>query len=123
MRTGDGFIVVYAINSVTTWNEVTELRNQILRAKDVSTVPMVLVGNKCDLEQDRKISREQGMELATKWSCAFIEASAKANINVEEIFNMLVREIEKFPQDSANSDDKKKTGKKFSVMNLFGKKK
>lgn len=123
MRTGHGFIVVYAINSVASWNELDSLRSSILRAKDASSVPLVLVGNKCDLEHDRKITQEQGRSLAQQWNCSFVEASAKGNINVEEIFNSAVREILKYPFEDASEDKTKKGTRKFSVKSLFGKKK
>ena len=49
MRTGQGFILVYAITSRSSFDEIVNFREQILRVKDKDRVPMVLVGNKCDL--------------------------------------------------------------------------
>ncbi|XP_072407649.1 ras-related protein Rap-1b isoform X2 [Chiloscyllium punctatum] len=58
------------------------------------TVPMILVGNKCDLEEERVVGKEQGQNLARQWcNCAFLESSAKSKINVNEIFYDLVRQI------------------------------
>nr|XP_061809226.1 ras-related protein Rap-1b-like isoform X3 [Nerophis lumbriciformis] len=58
------------------------------------TVPMILVGNKCDLEVERVVAKESGVGLARQWnSCAFLETSAKSKINVNEIFYDLVRQI------------------------------
>ncbi len=48
-------------------------------------MPMILVGNKCDLEVERVVGKDQGMNLARMWNCAFLEASAKAKINVNEV--------------------------------------
>ncbi|GLD48203.1 ras-related protein Rap-1b, partial [Lates japonicus] len=57
-------------------------------------VPMILVGNKCDLEVERVVAKESGIGLARQWnSCAFLETSAKSKINVNEIFYDLVRQI------------------------------
>lgn len=48
-------------------------------------VPMILVGNKCDLEDERVVGKEQGQNLARQWNnCAFLETSAKSKINVNE---------------------------------------
>jgi GTPase SAR1 family protein len=59
---------------------------QILRVKDTDTVPMVLVGNKCDLSDERTVSKDQGSSLAKTWgSCTFLEASAKTKTNVNEV--------------------------------------
>ena len=49
MRTGEGFLCVYAITSRSSFDEISAFREQILRVKDEDHVPMVLVGNKCDL--------------------------------------------------------------------------
>ncbi|KAF8943364.1 hypothetical protein BGZ46_006527, partial [Entomortierella lignicola] len=57
-------------------------------------VPIVLVGNKCDLENDRKVERERGEALSVKWGgMPFYETSARARINVDEVFYDLVRMI------------------------------
>ena len=48
-------------------------------------VPMCLVGNKCDLEVDRVVGKEQGQNLARHFNCAFLETSAKARVNVSEV--------------------------------------
>jgi len=92
-RTGDGFLCVYAITLLSSFEDVTDFHDAILRVKDTETVPFVLVGNKCDLEEERKVSKAQAQELAAKLGCKFMEASAKRKINVEEMFTELVREI------------------------------
>lgn len=49
---------------------------------------MILVGNKCDLEDERVVGKEQGQNLARQWcNCAFLESSAKSKINVNEVTN------------------------------------
>ncbi|KAJ8657762.1 hypothetical protein O0I10_006577 [Lichtheimia ornata] len=94
MKSGQGFLLVYSITSMVTLNDLEPLREQILRVKDSNSVPMVLVGNKCDLEQERMVPREQGMMLSQQWgSKPFYETSALARINVDEIFFDLVRQI------------------------------
>lgn len=94
MKNGMGFLLVYSITSQATFVDLQEIREQILRVKDTDEVPMVLVGNKCDLEADRVVGREQGQSLARSWgNCTFMETSAKAKINVSEAFTDLVRQI------------------------------
>ncbi len=56
---------------------------------------MVLVGNKCDLEDDRVVSKAEGQSLASQWGVTFLETSARKKINVDEVFFDLVRQINK----------------------------
>lgn len=49
MRTGEGFLLVFAVNSAKSFEDIGTYREQIKRVKDAEEVPMVLVGNKCDL--------------------------------------------------------------------------
>ncbi|CAJ0966609.1 unnamed protein product, partial [Ranitomeya imitator] len=86
MKNGQGFALVYSITAQSTFNDLQDLREQILRVKDTDDVPMILVGNKCDLEDERVVGKEQGQNLARQWNnCAFLESSAKSKINVNEV--------------------------------------
>jgi small GTP-binding protein len=94
MKNGQGFVLVYSIIAQSTFNDLPDLREQILRVKDMDDVPMVLVGNKCDLSDQRVISTEAGESLAKKFNgCAFLESSAKTKVNVEQIFFDLIKQI------------------------------
>ena len=108
MRDGRGFLLVYNITSRPTFEEVSNLYDRILRTKDSNKVPMVLVGNKCDLESERAVQTEEGKALAHKWGCAFFETSAKAKINNEDCFFEAVREIRKFEALANRMPNKKK---------------
>ena len=85
MKNGQGFVLVYSITAQSTFNDLHDLREQILRVKDTDDVPMVLVGNKCDLEEERVVHKEHGTNLARQYNCAFMETSAKAKINVYDV--------------------------------------
>lgn len=93
MRTGQGFLCTFSVTSRSSFDEISSFREQILRVKDSDTVPIVLVGNKCDLMVDRQVTSTEGADLAKAFGCPFFECSAKARINVEESFYQLVREI------------------------------
>lgn len=94
MRTGEGFLLVYSITSRSSFEEVVGFYKQICRVKDSDRIPLILVGNKCDLEEHRKVSIEEGKRLAELFgNCRFMETSAKMRIHVEDAFCDLVREI------------------------------
>jgi Ras-related protein Rap-1A/Ras-related protein Rap-1B len=70
-------------------------------------VPLVLVANKCDLEDDRIVKKEQGQQLAQQWGGgSFFETSARRKLNVDEVFYDVVRQINK--QMPAKAEKKKK---------------
>jgi Ras-related protein Rap-1A len=85
MKNGQGFVLVYSITAQSTYNDLVDLRDTILKVKDTSDVPMVLVGNKCDLEDERVVGKEVGQTLARNWGSTFLETSAKQKINVNEV--------------------------------------
>jgi len=95
MRTGDGFICVYSITQQSTFDEAVALHDHILRVKDADKVPFVLVGNKCDKEDEREVPTEKGQNFASELGCPFLEASAKNRKNVVETFEAIVREVNK----------------------------
>lgn len=111
MKNGQGFLLVYSITAQSTFNDLQDLRDQILRVKDADDVPMILVGNKCDLEDERVVGKDQGQGLARQWNSAFLETSAKSKINVNEIFYDLVRQINRKNPDAVGRNKKtKKSG-------------
>lgn len=91
MRTGEGFLLVYSITSETSFEELMTYYQQIQRVKDSDYVPIMIVGNKSDLEDERQVSYEDGMNLAKQLNSPFMETSAKQAINVEDAFYTLAR--------------------------------
>lgn len=64
IKSGMGFLLVYSVTDRQSLEELMELREQVLRIKDSDRVPMVLIGNKADLINERVISVEEGIEVA-----------------------------------------------------------
>jgi GTPase SAR1 family protein len=63
------------------------------RVRDGEAVPLLLLGNKCDLADSRVISKESGQDRATSWGAMFAECSAKTGEGIHEGFVTLVRRI------------------------------
>ncbi|SCU86197.1 LAMI_0D00848g1_1 [Lachancea mirantina] len=91
MRTGEGFLLAYSVTSRNSFDELMTYYQQIMRVKDVDYVPVFVVGNKSDLEDERQVSFEEGANLAKQFNAPFLETSAKQAINVEDAFYGLVR--------------------------------
>jgi len=92
-RSAEAFLLVYSITDGKSLQELTKYRNNILRAKDVATCPMVLFGNKCDMESMRQVSKPEGQNLAKEWGVPQFEGSAKTAQNISESFTSLVQEL------------------------------
>jgi len=95
MKNGQGFVLVYSIIAQSTFNDLGDLREQILRVKDSDDVPTMLVGNKCDLADNRIVEKGTAEALAKNWNCTYLEASAKNKVNINEIFIQLIQNINK----------------------------
>mmetsp|Transcript_6218 Transcript_6218/g.9524 ORF Transcript_6218/g.9524 Transcript_6218/m.9524 type:complete len:197 (-) Transcript_6218:203-793(-) len=118
MRDGKGFLLVYSITDRTSFDNVRILHDKILRTKDTDKVPVCLVGNKCDLDSERTVTKEEGAKLASEWGCKFHETSAKEKINHEICFLDVVREIRAMTptEDTEASKAKLKKKKGFCVI-------
>ena len=90
----DGFLIVYDITDKNTLEKLDFWYDQI-KLNAPENIKYVLVGNKCDLEEQREITKDEGINRSKKYKCNFFETSAKENINVNEIFQCLVNEIYK----------------------------
>ncbi|GAA6034764.1 hypothetical protein JCM8097_001158 [Rhodosporidiobolus ruineniae] len=102
MKSGDGFLLVFSLTSMESVSELHNIQEQIQRIKEASTlpgqpqprVPLVLVGNKLDLVQERQVPREVAINLSRAWGgVPFYETSARKEINVNEIFEDLTRQL------------------------------
>ena len=119
MKTGQGFLLVFSITSASSFYELTELREQIRRIKDDDNVPMVLIGNKSDLEEDRAVPRPRAFAISRDWNIPYFEASARRRANVDEAFVDLCRQIirkdyierRNVPPDSPKPGGRVRTGR------------
>jgi len=118
IRSGAGFLLVYSIANRDTFAAMEEFRDQILMVKDVATFPMVLIGNKADLDGEglRTVSSEEGSALAKKFNCPFFETSAKTRQNIEECFVQLVRDMKNRPNPFAPTPVQKKKGNRMGNL-------
>ncbi|KAL9102937.1 MAG: hypothetical protein Q9163_001963 [Psora crenata] len=91
-----GYVLVYSIASRQSFEQVKILRDKILNHLGTDWVPLVIVGNKCDLKPDQRcVTTAEGQQLAEEYKCSFTEASARLDINVGLAFERMIGEIEK----------------------------
>jgi len=89
-----GILLLYDITNEKSFDNIKTWIHNIEQHASEDVEKMIL-GNKCDMEDKRVISIEQGQKLAQEHGVPFMETSAKANINVEEAFTSIARAIKK----------------------------
>ncbi|KAF3765086.1 ras-domain-containing protein [Cryphonectria parasitica EP155] len=93
MKNGQGFLLVFSITSPSSLAELYGLREEILRIKDREDVPIVIIGNKADLEDQRQVQRTKAFAISQQWGAPYYEASARTRTNVDEVFIDICRQM------------------------------
>lgn len=96
-KNAHAIVLLYAVNSRESFDNISEWAQQI-EASSNSDIVKILVGNKCDLIDNRVVSKEEGEKMANKVKFKFFETSAKTPINIFELFDFCVEELLKKPQ-------------------------
>ncbi|KAG5326727.1 RALA protein, partial [Acromyrmex charruanus] len=92
-RSGEGFLCVFSITEDDSFQATQEFRSQILRVKNDENIPFLLVGNKSDLQEKRKVSLAEAQARSQQWGVPYVETSAKTKENVDKVFFDLMRAI------------------------------
>ncbi|KAJ8669007.1 hypothetical protein QAD02_000266 [Eretmocerus hayati] len=93
MRCGEGFMICYSVTDRNSFQEVIEYRRLISRVRANEDIPLVLVGNKCDLQNNREVTTDEGKTLANQMGCPFFETSAALRQYIDDTFHCMVRQI------------------------------
>jgi GTPase KRas protein len=91
-----GYLLVFSVTDRYSFEEVNDLVERILKMKDKDSFPMILIGNKCDLEMERVVSIDEAKNYSKDIGIPYIETSAKTRSNVDESFHQLVRQVRKY---------------------------
>ena len=89
-----GIILIYDVTNIQTFENVKSWVNQI-REEASTNVIIYIAANKIDIEEERKVTKEEGEKLAQELGFPFMETSAKSGININETFDDLVERIDK----------------------------
>ena len=91
---GDLFLLVYAINDRSSFEELIPLRQHLEKVRAADKPLVVLIGNKKDTENDREVSKQEGLQFSKENNCSFYEISTKASYEeVENVFSEAIRDI------------------------------
>ncbi|KAM9983542.1 hypothetical protein ACTFIY_000279 [Dictyostelium cf. discoideum] len=116
IRSCEGFILVFSVTSRSSFDQIQFFREQIIRVLDSDDVPIMMIGNKIDLDDERQVTFQEGKDLARCLGMSFMEVSAKNRTNVEEVFNETVR-IVKRKEDPQSHKPSKDSDSKKSLVN------
>ena len=105
LESTQGFLLVYNIIEHESFEKLSFWLEQI-KGYAPENIKMVLVGNNCDLANERKVSIEEAEEFAKKNNMKFFEASPKEGANVNELFFCLANEI--YQEEKLNGKSQKK---------------
>ena len=126
----NGYVLVYSIDSMHSFEVCKNIHEKLMDLVGIRkyewrhhslkilflklpyllfSVPIILVGNKTDLQVDRRVTQEQGKNLAAEMKAAFLETSAKENQNVEDIFRRVIAQMESIEGGGGGGEEKKCT--------------
>ncbi|ESK89299.1 ras protein [Moniliophthora roreri MCA 2997] len=111
IKSGKGFVLVFSLTQEASLKEVDNLRKQIYHIKGGDRdIPIVVVGTKLDLVNEREVQQGTITNLATRWGLPFYETSAKKNWHVTEVFEDLLRQMRrKYPKQATIKKPSKKS--------------
>ena len=108
-----GIMLVYDITDLESFQHLNSWLIEI--EKNASkNVYKILVGNKCDMDSERKVTFEQGKDFATQYGMKFFETSAKDSTNVAEAFVTMTKEVIKGSNKKAPIISPKNDGQKIT---------
>ncbi len=115
---------MYDISDRLTFDNINQWKESIRDIKG-DNFPIILLGNKCDLDEKRKVTKEEGKKLANDNGFLFLETSCKEGTNIEESVEILISKIiEKIQlEEKENNQNEKENNKNEKERNTFGLKK
>ena len=116
IRMSDGVILIYDITDEFSYENISVWMDNIHQIKG-EDFPVILIGNKCDKDDERIVSKEKGEELAKKYQLSFLETSNKIGTNIEEaglnLINKIIENNRRDAQESVKLRKNKLKNKKF----------
>ncbi|WIA10670.1 hypothetical protein OEZ85_010850 [Tetradesmus obliquus] len=97
-RGAQGIIFVYDVTRGETFSDLESIwMKEVDIYSNVEAAVKMVVANKVDLESERQVSKQQGIDFARNMGCLYVETSAKTNVAVQQAFEELVLKILETP--------------------------
>ena len=118
IKSADGIILMYDITNRESFDSISRWSNDILTNKE-KDFPVILIGNKSDLENGRNIEKEEGESVAKKLNTKFYEVSNRDGANVKESCRELISMILNYNSNDIMSTSSKLSKKKLKKRKCF----
>ena len=102
IKNNNCFLLVYSIDDANSFKELKANCELIFQIKKNEIFSIILVGNKCDLKSERKVTEEEGKKFAKSKGILFLETSALNNYNISEVFDKVTKDYLKKPGAKIN---------------------
>ena len=122
IKTVDGLVLVYSITSKVSFKNLESWMKSLQDIADLSTKPVIIVGNKCDLNEMRQVTYEEGEQYAKKLGYHFYETSAKTGENLKEAFDDIFEQLYEVNKEDIEGPVDTKKNKSFNLKNKTNKK-
>ena len=119
----DGLILVYSIANKETFKNLDTWMNSVKNIADLSSKPVIILGNKCDLNENRQVTYEEGENYAKNLGYHFYETSAKTGENVKEAFDDIFEQLYKIYEEEIEGSKEFKKSETISLNSKHHKKK
>ncbi|XP_067658304.1 ras-related protein Rap-2a-like [Haliotis asinina] len=121
IESGDAFILVFSLDNECSFETVAMIRDDILRTKRNKKCPILLVGNKNDIEADKRITGKTGAERFARqeWKTKYMEVCAKDNNSVKRMFQKLLK-LAKFKVKISSDGQRKMSRFSFKMFRRHG---
>eukprot|EP00826_Nyctotherus_ovalis_P011309 TRINITY_DN12950_c0_g1_i10.p1 TRINITY_DN12950_c0_g1~~TRINITY_DN12950_c0_g1_i10.p1 ORF type:complete len:124 (+),score=32.88 TRINITY_DN12950_c0_g1_i10:303-674(+) len=106
-------MLVYDITSAQSFKDIEKWMHEVEKLAP-KNVAKLLVGNKKDLEDERMVEYEEGVEAAKRWDMKYIETSAKSGLNIRESFRVICEDM-RLQCETLSQDTPKGIEKKISI--------
>ena len=110
----NGVILVYDIVTKYSFEKIDFWFKQMQENLD-KNIPILLMANKCDLEEQRVITKEEGEKLAKEKNMMFYECSAKNGQNVQSAIEELAKKLLKAQHEQTKKEPEKQEDKKQEI--------
>jgi small GTP-binding protein len=98
IRNGQGFLLVFSLTSKQSFHDIKQIRDQILRVKNLDKIPIAIAANKYDNMAQREVTPDEISKLSAEWKIPILETSAKLPRNVNDVFAEIVRQMDLQPK-------------------------